>query len=454
MGKGLRFRGLTALISGKLERVTDDDSLAAVFAGKSCQRTQIFTRLFANQCQERLRGQTETIGYGNADPAVPYVQTHEARYCILLHKSILRGCREKHSEAKLAKFRQKESHHTIRDGNQNNLQVNLELRRLLLLVVIAVLLSAGFAIYAPAGPHTEMFLEIPTGTGSAQIAAQLKAHGLIWSRYAFEAMRLVKGGTLKAGEYRFDHPARMSEVYKRLERGDVYTRAVTIPEGANMFDIAQRVEAAQLGSREAFLEAAKRNAALISDLDPSAQSVEGYLFPDTYHFQRQATPDQMIAAMVKRFRLAAASIDLAQNYHNVVTMASLVERETPIGNERPVVASVFSNRIAKGMPLMTDPSVIYADLLEGRYRGTIYHSDLDGDSPYNTYKHTGLPPGPICNPGIASLKAAMEPAQTQYLYFVAASTDPSGHSRFATTLEEHQQNVQAYRRAQHAAGER
>jgi UPF0755 protein len=328
------------------------------------------------------------------------------------------------------------------------------LRRLLLLVVIAVLLSAGFAIYVPAGPHSEMFLEIPAGTGSAQIAAQLKSHGLIRSRLVFEAMRLVKGGTLKAGEYRFDHPARMSEIYERLERGDVYTRALTIPEGANIFDIAQRVEAAQLGTKEAFLAAAERNVALIADLDPNAQSVEGYLFPDTYHFQRLATPDQMIAAMVKRFRLAAESIGLTQNFHDIVTMASLVERETPIGSERPMVASVFSNRIAKGMPLMTDPSVIYADLLEGRYRGAIYHSDLDTDSPYNTYKHLGLPPGPVSNPGIASLKAAMAPAQTQYLYFVAASTDPSGHSRFATTLEEHQQNVQAYRRAQHAAGER
>ena len=328
------------------------------------------------------------------------------------------------------------------------------MRRLLLLVVIAVLLSAGFAIYVPAGPHSEMFLEIPAGTGSAQIAAQLKSHGLIRSRLVFEAMRRVKGGTLKAGEYRFDHPARMSEIYERLERGDVYTRALTIPEGANIFDIAQRVEAAQLGTKEAFLAAAERNVALIADLDPNAQSVEGYLFPDTYHFQRLATPDQMIAAMVKRFRLAAESIGLTQNFHDIVTMASLVERETPIGSERPMVASVFSNRIAKGMPLMTDPSVIYADLLEGRYRGAIYHSDLDTDSPYNTYKHLGLPPGPVSNPGIASLKAAMAPAQTQYLYFVAASTDPSGHSRFATTLEEHQQNVQAYRRAQHAAGER
>ena len=328
------------------------------------------------------------------------------------------------------------------------------MRRLLLLVVIALLLSAGFAIYVPAGPHSEMFLEIPAGTGSAQIAAQLKSHGLIRSRLVFEAMRLVKGGTLKAGEYRFDHPARMSEIYERLERGDVYTRALTIPEGANIFDIAQRVEAAQLGTKEAFLAAAERNVALIADLDPNAQSVEGYLFPDTYHFQRLATPDQMIAVMVKRFRLAAESIGLTQNFHDIVTMASLVERETPIGSERPMVASVFSNRIAKGMPLMTDPSVIYADLLEGRYRGAIYHSDLDTDSPYNTYKHLGLPPGPVSNPGIASLKAAMAPAQTQYLYFVAASTDPSGHSRFATTLEEHQQNVQAYRRAQHAAGER
>jgi UPF0755 protein len=328
------------------------------------------------------------------------------------------------------------------------------LRRLLLLAVIAVLFCAGLAIYLPVGPHSEMFLDIPAGTRSEHIAALLKAHGVIRSRYAFDAMRLIKGGTLKAGEYRFDHPARMSEVYARLERGDVYTRTLTIPEGANMFDIAQRVEAAQLGGKEAFLDAVKRDAHLISDLDPSAQSVEGYLFPDTYQFQRKATADQMIAAMVKQFRQAAASIDLTQNYHNVVTMASLVERETPIGSERPVVASVFSNRIAKGMALMTDPSVIYADLLEGRYKGTIYHSDLGGDSPYNTYKHTGLPPGPICNPSIASLKAVMAPAQTQYLYFVAAGTDPEGHSRFAKTLEEHQQNVQAYRRAQHAAGER
>jgi UPF0755 protein len=145
---------------------------------------------------------------------------------------------------------------------------------------------------------------------------------------------------------------------------------------------------------------------------------------------------------------------LRGNYHHVVTVASLVERETPVDAERPLVASVFENRLAKDMPLMTDPSVIYAALLEGRYRGTIYASDLQADSPYNTYRYPGLPPGPICNPGIASLKAAMNPARTDYLYFVAASADPSGKSRFSATLEEHAHDVQQYRRSLRAAGTR
>lgn len=320
--------------------------------------------------------------------------------------------------------------------------------------MIAVLLFCGFSIYVPRGPRSELFVEVPPRTGSSQMAALLQSHGLIWNRYVFDAMRLIKGGTLKAGEYRFDHPVRMSEVYARLEKGDVYTVALTIPEGANIFDVAQRVESAGLGSRDAFLKAANKDVALVSGMEPDAQTVEGYLFTDTYHFQRHVTPDQMIATMVKRFRQAAENIDLMSNYHSVVTLASLIERETPIQSERPLVASVFVNRMNKGMPLMTDPSVIYADLLEGKYKGTIFRSDLDGDSPYNTYKHTGLPPGPICNPGIASLQAAMHPAQTQYLYFVAASADPSGTSRFAKTLEEHQKNVEAYRKAQRAAGQR
>ena len=307
---------------------------------------------------------------------------------------------------------------------------------------------------APTGPASETFVEILPGTPTMQIAAQLKQRGLIRSKYAFEAERLAKGGILKAGEYRFDHPAKMSEIYERLERGDVYTISVTIPEGSNLFDIAQRIESANLGTREAFLSAANADVGLIADLDPRARSLEGYLFPDTYRFERRATPQQILAVMVKRFRQAAGSLGLQGNYHHVVTVASLVERETPVDVERPLVASVFENRLAKDMPLMTDPSVIYAALLDGRYRGTIYASDLQADSPYNTYRYPGLPPGPICNPGMASLKAAMSPAQTDYLYFVAASANPSGKSRFSATLEEHADDVQQYRRSLRGAGSR
>lgn len=328
------------------------------------------------------------------------------------------------------------------------------MRLLIFLLVLAVIVWAGFVVVAPIGPTTETFVDILPGTPTMQIAAQLKQQGLIRSKYVFEAERLAKGGTLKAGEYRFDHPAKMAEVYDRLARGDVYTIAVTIPEGANLFDIAQRIESANLGTKEKFLAAAHSDLNLIADLDPAATSLEGYLFPDTYRFERRATPRQILATMVRRFRQAAADIGLKGNYHRVVTVASLVERETPVGAERPLVASVFKNRLAKGMPLMTDPSVIYAALLDGRYRGTIYASDLQTDSPYNTYRYAGLPPGPICNPGIDSLKAAMNPAQTDYLYFVAASADPSGKSRFSATLEEHAHDVQQYRKSLRETGPR
>jgi UPF0755 protein len=327
-------------------------------------------------------------------------------------------------------------------------------RRLLLLLVLAAIAWGAYGVLMPTGPTNETFVEILPGTPTLQIADELKQQGLIRSKYAFEAERLARGGILKAGEYRFDHPAKLSEVYERLERGDVYTIPVTIPEGANLFDIAQRIETARLGTKENFLAAAKADVGLVADLDPSATSLEGYLFPDTYRFERRATPQQILSSMVKRFRQAAEALGLRGNYHHVVTIASLVERETPVDAERPLVASVFENRLAKDMPLMTDPSVIYAALLEGRYRGTIYASDLQADSPYNTYRYPGLPPGPICNPGIASLKAAMNPARTDYLYFVAASADPSGKSRFSATLEEHAHDVQQYRRSLRAAGTR
>lgn len=323
-------------------------------------------------------------------------------------------------------------------------------RRFFFLLFLAILVAAGAAAWAllvPVGPHTDTFVEITPGTPTSQIAAKLKDRGLIRSRYVFLALDVFKGGTLKAGEYRFNHPARMEEVWRRLHLGDVYTVTLTIPEGSNIFDIGARVEAAGLGSKDAFVAAAKQDTALVAELDPTAPSLEGYLFPDTYHFDPRATPQEMMAVMVRQFRESTRTIGLTADYHRVVTLASLVEKETPIDAERPLVASVFVNRMAKDMPLMTDPSVIYAALLQGNYRGAIYESDLQSPSSYNTYQHTGLPPGPICNPGLKSLEAAMHPAQTDYLYFVAASADPSGKSVFSSTLQEHAKDVQAYRRA-------
>jgi UPF0755 protein len=234
----------------------------------------------------------------------------------------------------------------------------------------------------------------------------------------------------------------------------VFKRTVVIPEGSSLFEIAPRLEQAGFGTRQSFLEGAAKETSLVADLDPQATSLEGYLFPDTYHFARKFTSAQICTAMVKRFRGIAGQLGLKGNMHRVVTMASLVERETAVEAERPLVASVFENRLARKMPLMTDPSVIYGLELEGRWRGAIYASDLKLNTPYNTYMHTGLPPGPVANPGLRSLRAAMEPAKSNYLYFVAAGADPQGHSRFASSLEEHAKNVADYRHAVKKAGGR
>jgi UPF0755 protein len=320
---------------------------------------------------------------------------------------------------------------------------------------LVLLLAAGAAawlVFMPFGPSSETFVELTPGSSTLRMGQKLQAKGIVRSQFAFDLVRWWKRGTLKAGEYRFDHPASVTEVYARIARGDVYTKIVIIPEGASLFEIADRLEQAGFGPRQDFLSAASRQVELVADLDPRATSLEGYLFPDTYHFPRKFTPKQICAAMVRRFRAEAAQLGLKENMHRVVTMASLVERETAVDAERPLVASVFENRLAKKMPLMTDPAVIYGLQLDGRWRGTIYASDLKLDTPYNTYLHAGLPPGPVANPGLKSLRAAMEPAKTDYLYFVAAGANPQGRSLFSSTLEEQSRNVAGYRHAVKKAG--
>ncbi|MGC9157507.1 MAG: endolytic transglycosylase MltG [Terracidiphilus sp.] len=318
-----------------------------------------------------------------------------------------------------------------------------------------LLLAAGvgaWLVLAPYGPARETFVDLPPGSSTFEIGRQLEMAGVVRSRFAFDLVRCWDRGTLKAGEYRFDHPATVTEVFARIRRGDVFTIAVTIPEGDNLFQIANRLEEAGLGPRQDFLEAARQQVDLVADLDPGARSLEGYLFPDTYHFRREETSAQILAAMVRRFRAVARQLGLKENVHAVVTMASLIERETAVDAERPLVASVFENRLARKMPLMTDPAVIYGLELDGRWRGTIYQSDLKFDTPYNTYLHTGLPPGPVDNPGLKSLQAALHPAQTDYLYFVAAGANPQGRSLFSSTLSQHARDVAGYRHAVKKAG--
>ncbi len=318
---------------------------------------------------------------------------------------------------------------------------------LVAVLVLAFVLWFAWAALLPLKPSETKFVLLRPGWSTRHIAQDLQREGVIRSSAAFLMVQYAKGlKTLKAGEYKFDEPASALEVWRRLVRGDVYARTVVVPEGYNMFDIAAAVEQAGLGTAADFLTAVKGDVFLLRGIDPAAQTLEGYLFPDTYEFTRIDTAHDMAAAMVHRFRQEAQKIGLLGNVdtHHIVTMASIVEKETAVPEERPLVASVYYNRLARNMPLGADPSVVYAALLAGRYRGTIYQSDLQFDSPYNTYKYPGLPPGPIANPGIASLQAAMHPAQSDFLYFVS---DNNGHHRFARTMEEHARNVAAYRRA-------
>lgn len=325
------------------------------------------------------------------------------------------------------------------------------MRKFLGFLVIVVLLAAlwlGNALFNPYGPSEQKFVTLKPGSSSRAIARTLQHEGIIRNYYAFLLLTLFEGRhKLKAGEYAFEHPASAFEVYDRLVRGDVYVRVVAIPEGYNMFDIAQTLESAHICSKQDFLAVAK-DPSLVRDLDAQAPSLEGYLFPDTYRLGRTQSAREIAVEMVRRFRKEAAAINLTSDIHRVVTLASIVEKETAVKSERPLVAGVFENRLAKHIGLATDPSVIYAALLAGRYNGVIHQSDLAYNSPYNTYKYVGLPPGPIANPGRESLLAAMTPQKTDFLYFVA--NNQGGHN-FARTLDEHNRNVANYRRgvAQH-----
>lgn len=321
------------------------------------------------------------------------------------------------------------------------------MRKFFLLLLLAVLAFAGWLAWAlvpPVSPPGQVFVMLRPGYSVRRIATELKHAGVIRSADAFILWHYAhRRHSLKAGEYLFAKPDNAIHIHERIARGDIYVHTVVIPEGYNMFEIAQAIQNAGLGPGQDFLKVAESDTSLISDLAPDAKSLEGFLFPNTYEFTRTQSMKDMAAEMVRQFRQVARQIGLNSNIVQTITMASIIEKETAVPAERPLVASVYYNRLEKHMPLQADPSVIYAETLDGDYTGALHHDDMRFASAYNTYTHTGLPPGPVGNPGKSSLEAAMHPATTKYFYFVS---DGNGHHRFAETLEQHNRNVAAYRK--------
>src|SRR5450759_2047151 len=245
----------------------------------------------------------------------------------------------------------------------------------------------AWQVHAPIAPPANTSLLLHSGYSTRRIAAELKTAGVIRSELVFRLWHAWRPKpSLKAGEYRFERAASLPQVYERIARGDIYFHVVTIPEGYTMFDIAKAMEDAGLGSAADFLHVAETQTQMIRDLAPEAKSLEGYLFPNTYEFTRTETLEEMAAAMVHQFRQVAQQIGLNADVPRIVTMASIVEKETAAPEERPRVASVYYNRLAQRMALDADPSVIYAELLTGTYQGSLHHADMAVNSPYNTYR--------------------------------------------------------------------
>jgi len=320
--------------------------------------------------------------------------------------------------------------------------------RSLALLLLLLLTAAGALLYRVFAPYRGFsgvqFVDIPRGTSTSGIASLLEQAGVVRGRLDFLMARVVgHGRVLQAGEYRFTRAESPMEIFDRIARGDVFYYELSVPEGRNMFEIGEAVEQTGLFTAAQFLAAA-RNPAMIRDLDPQAPTLEGYLFPDTYRLSRHTTPEKLCRIMTGRFREVWAGLKTSADVHHTVTLASLVEKESKLPQERAQVAAVYANRLRIGMKLDCDPTTIYAAVLEGRYRGAIYRSDLDRDNAYNTYRRAGLPPGPIANPGVPSIEAALHPSDSAALYFVLRPDGSGGH-QFSQTLAAQNAAVAKYR---------
>jgi UPF0755 protein len=315
-------------------------------------------------------------------------------------------------------------------------------------------LGAGWffwrALRTPYKGYTEpkTRIEVKRGQRTALILQHLQRGGVLrdeWIPLVY--MKLLRSrDSLKAGVYEFEQPLSPVDVVDKLVRGDVVLKTITVREGLDRFAAAKLFIDEGLGTEKDW-KTATGEPDLIRDIAPDAESLEGYLFPDTYTFSPGTPATTIVKEMVANFRKhwgnEIALISSGLDAHQTVTLASIVETEAQLPQERPIVASVYINRVRKHMLLGADPTVIYALKLAGRWDGNIRKADLQIASPYNTYKTPGLPPGPIANPGLASLRAAAAPATTPYLYFVARN---DGSHVFATSNEEHNRNVEKFQR--------
>jgi UPF0755 protein len=328
-----------------------------------------------------------------------------------------------------------------------------------LALLLAALLAAGGALAAGGWwialpyqgyPGAEKLVDVAPGTGAGRILEQLGREGVLRQPLAARLylVYVLKNPPLQAGEYRFAGPMTFKEVLRKLIQGDVISRTVTVVPGFTLEDIADQLAGAGAGRRDVFLQR-MRSPELIADLDPAAPDLEGYLFPETYRFHLGTSEAEIVATLVKTFR-SRFSLHVrplmaggAASVREVVTLASIVEKEARASDERPLIAGVYHNRLQRRMGLDADPTVIFALRRLGRWDGNIHHDDLRVDSPYNTYRYAGLPPGPICSPGLPSLQAAAQPADVPYLYFVSRN---DGTHVFASTLEEQSRNVDVWQR--------
>ena len=303
--------------------------------------------------------------------------------------------------------------------------------------------------YNAAGEET--FIYIPPGSNAGNVARLLKEQGLLHTKLPFRLWlrRYNLDRSLKAGEYRFSGGTTPIEIAERLSRGDIYFRSITIPEGLTAQETVELLARTGFGDREK-LEALLLRTGLIQDLNPSAKNLEGYLFPETYRFGRRDDEEAVIGAMVNQFRnridriLKESPLPDGWSIAHIVTLASMIEKEVKTPSEQPIVASVIFNRLRRNMTLGIDATIIYAMKLAGTWNGNIRRSDLQMESPYNTYIHRGLPPGPICSPGESTIRAALNPEKTDYLYYVSKN---DGTHQFSKDLRSHNNAVNRYQRS-------